>query len=586
MLHVFANKKKILRAACLLVSFFLFFTNNAQAGLYRVYDQLEYSHPATSSNQSINFITPNAIPPSGMISVVFPYGLTVPAAFDYSDVDLASAASGTLNFFDRSLASSVGAWDDGVSVATGTGGGLDIVLNSMSGIPAGSRIRLDLGTNATFGEAGDTKIINATSTGSYPVEIKTYDSGSSLLDRGKTFVVMINPVAVTTYMPKIRGNGLPNGVLESWTVTTIMSLTTNYPAACRYSTASGTAWSSMTDVFFTSDGVYHTVLLTGLMSAMHYTYYVRCRETSTLIQDSTDYVIDFFIAARGSGTGGGEGGGTGTGTGGGTAGGSSSGGSGGGSGSGAGRFQKFPVDEPYPPDLTLSGWAYPSSLITVLQNDKKAGDVSAGADGSFMYTAQDLTKGLYTYVVWARDSDGIKSAPQTSTFWMEDNTQTIISNILIPPTIRLQSDYVDLGTNVGLFGQSIPGKKVEVLIYMPSQKKTIGTQDTSSGADGRWTMSVSTAGLEKGTYEFKARTLHDKYGWSLYGDTVRCGVGENATEESPCARSDLNNDGKVNLVDFSILMYYWGTTNATSDINKDGKVNLVDFSIMMYCWTG
>jgi hypothetical protein len=586
MFHVFADKRFFLRTICFFVLFFLLFAENAQAGLYRVYDLLEYSHPATSSNHSINFITPNSIPPSGRISVQFPYGLLIPPSFDYNDIDLASAASGTSNYFDRSLASSASAWDDGVLVATGTGGGFDIILNSLSGFPAGSRLRIDLGTNATFGAAGDTKVINAPSTGSYPVQIATYDGGSNMLDRGKTLVVMIDPVAVTTYMPKVRGNGLPSGVLESWTVTTIMSLTTNYPADCRYSTASGTPWSSMTDTFFSSDDIYHTDLITGLMSAMHYTFYVRCRERVTLIQDTTDYVIDFFIAAAGSGTGGGEGGGTGTGTGGGNAGGSSSGGSGGGGGSGAGKFLKYPVDQPYPPDLTLSGWAYPASLVTILQNDKKAGDVSASADGSFMYVAQDISKGIYTYVVWARDSDGVKSAPHTSTFWMEDNTQTIISNILIPPTIKLESDYVDLGAVIKAFGQSIPGKKVEVLAYSPTQKKTVVIQETSSGADGRWSLPISTSGWSRGTYELSARTFHDKFGWSLYGEKVRCGVGETAVDESPCAKSDINKDGKVNLVDFSILMFYWGATNALADINKDGKVNLVDFSIMMYCWTG
>jgi hypothetical protein len=52
---------------------------------------------------------------------------------------------------------------------------------------------------------------------------------------------------------------------------------------------------------------------------------------------------------------------------------------------------------------------------------------------------------------------------------------------------------------------------------------------------------------------------------------------------------DLNKDGKINIVDFSILMYFWNQTNPSNpcaDINKDGIVNLTDFSIMLYWWTG
>jgi hypothetical protein len=52
--------------------------------------------------------------------------------------------------------------------------------------------------------------------------------------------------------------------------------------------------------------------------------------------------------------------------------------------------------------------------------------------------------------------------------------------------------------------------------------------------------------------------------------------------------ADLNGDGKVNSIDFSILLYYWKTKppfkNQNVDINHDGKVDAVDFSIMLYQW--
>ena len=55
------------------------------------------------------------------------------------------------------------------------------------------------------------------------------------------------------------------------------------------------------------------------------------------------------------------------------------------------------------------------------------------------------------------------------------------------------------------------------------------------------------------------------------------------------ARSaDFNRDGKVNSVDFSILLSFWQKKppfkNPYVDINKDGKVNSVDFSILLYQW--
>ena len=60
------------------------------------------------------------------------------------------------------------------------------------------------------------------------------------------------------------------------------------------------------------------------------------------------------------------------------------------------------------------------------------------------------------------------------------------------------------------------------------------------------------------------------------------------TVVEPCSfpPADLNCDAKVNLIDFSILMYYWRnqTPGLKADINKDGIVNLIDFNVLMYWW--
>lgn len=49
---------------------------------------------------------------------------------------------------------------------------------------------------------------------------------------------------------------------------------------------------------------------------------------------------------------------------------------------------------------------------------------------------------------------------------------------------------------------------------------------------------------------------------------------------------DFDGNDQVNLADFSILLFYWNSSNPTADANNDGKVNLADFSIMLFNWTG
>jgi len=52
---------------------------------------------------------------------------------------------------------------------------------------------------------------------------------------------------------------------------------------------------------------------------------------------------------------------------------------------------------------------------------------------------------------------------------------------------------------------------------------------------------------------------------------------------------DLNNDKKTNIIDFSILLFFWNQKipkNPCADVNKDGAVNIFDFSIMLFWWNG
>ncbi len=50
---------------------------------------------------------------------------------------------------------------------------------------------------------------------------------------------------------------------------------------------------------------------------------------------------------------------------------------------------------------------------------------------------------------------------------------------------------------------------------------------------------------------------------------------------------DLNHDGVINIIDFSILLGLWGPAQADTqaDINLDLTVNIVDVSILLSRWT-
>ena len=52
--------------------------------------------------------------------------------------------------------------------------------------------------------------------------------------------------------------------------------------------------------------------------------------------------------------------------------------------------------------------------------------------------------------------------------------------------------------------------------------------------------------------------------------------------------SDFNNDGFTDVIDLSILLYWWGKTGSdveNYDLNSDGAIDIVDISILFYHWT-
>ncbi len=52
--------------------------------------------------------------------------------------------------------------------------------------------------------------------------------------------------------------------------------------------------------------------------------------------------------------------------------------------------------------------------------------------------------------------------------------------------------------------------------------------------------------------------------------------------------ADYNSDGRVDIIDLSIMLYYYGQRGPTIvryDLNADGVIGLEDISIMLYYWT-
>lgn len=263
----------------------------------------------------------------------------------------------------------------------------------------------------------------------------------------------------------------------------------------------------------------------------------------------------------------------------------SGGGGGGSSGGGGGSSGGSDNEELGDTQVSITGKAYPNSTVNILEDGDVIGTVRANSSGDFSFAA-NAEPGTITYGFWANDSHNVRSITLNTTFDVTQGAITTISGILLPPTIAVNKETVNRGEQVTFTGKSVPNAKIELHIDGDSIVESVVTN-----ASGDWQIIFDSGRLSQEAHTAKVkfqvlsggRMTDSNYGKLL---TFYVGISPNAIISS----SDLNKDGKINLIDFSILIFWWGTeggnSNPKADINGNGKVGLEDFSILLFNWTG
>jgi concanavalin A-like lectin/glucanase superfamily protein/Big-like domain-containing protein/glucose/sorbosone dehydrogenase/Calx-beta domain-containing protein len=95
--------------------------------------------------------------------------------------------------------------------------------------------------------------------------------------------------------PPVRSTGQPSGTLPAGTTQATLSLVTDEPATCRYASASGVPYGSMTNIFGTTGSTAHSTPVSGLANGGTYNYFVRCQDAANNA-NGTDYPISFSVA--------------------------------------------------------------------------------------------------------------------------------------------------------------------------------------------------------------------------------------------------------------------------------------------------
>jgi hypothetical protein len=231
--------------------------------------------------------------------------------------------------------------------------------------------------------------------------------------------------------------------------------------------------------------------------------------------------------------------------------------------------------------VTVSGQSYPGRPTFITLRGFPTREVIAGVDGGYSADFPSVTPGEYVATIRAIDAFNSSSATRAIRLLVVADAKTSVAGFNVPPTLHLRQLEVRAGEEIAVYGSARPGSSVVVSI----NNEETATRFTA-GVNGVWSGGVTTVGRKLGSYSMRARHSDDDV-FSRLG-SVRVSLKTVPVQGGAGARitGDLNGDTKVNLVDFSILAFWYNKKEAPSniDLSGDGRITLIDFSILAYAW--
>ena len=220
--------------------------------------------------------------------------------------------------------------------------------------------------------------------------------------------------------------------------------------------------------------------------------------------------------------------------------------------------------------VKFMGYGHPGDLVTIKEGGATIGTTEILSDGTFEKQLDGQAPGLHTYTLRAQDVTSARyTSPETIFTNLENGYLFVFSNIVFSPTIGLSKSSYKQGEGIKTLGSTHPTSTVDVYYASPLHKWV-----TSTGT-GAWSYTL-TEKLSVGAHQTYCHVTVGSYTSDL-SEIVPFTV-------TAACLGDFNNDGWVNLTDFSILLYYWGKHDTTHDLSGDGYINLTDFSIMLFYW--
>jgi hypothetical protein len=252
-------------------------------------------------------------------------------------------------------------------------------------------------------------------------------------------------------------------------------------------------------------------------------------------------------------------------------------------GSGGGtRVVRESENTPLPEtNVVVSGLAPPGMNISLLKDGQKVATVPVKGDGTFQITISGLSGGVYRMqVVGTSIGLGVSRSDVFPVQVLKDAT-TKISEVVLPPSLvtgKVNADY-------SIVGVSYPESIVSVYVK--------GSFVSSVVADqlGMYRLLIPISTTNPGAEVYVVAVI-PSVSTSYKSISTILPVLDEGTEQLPdggCTiPGDINADCRVDAVDFFVSRWQFVRElfSKRFDFNNDGVVDLVDFSIIAFNWTG
>lgn len=233
--------------------------------------------------------------------------------------------------------------------------------------------------------------------------------------------------------------------------------------------------------------------------------------------------------------------------------------------------------------VRFSGEAYPLASVTLLKEGQEMVSVKADASGKFYITLPEDYSASILYSLIAEDLLGERSLLINYPLVIRSGFLTHLSGVRFPPTVTTDKMEVKYGNFLSVSGYAMPNRDLDVVVEGAVRQ----TFSLTSPASGRYKIVLPMSSMPKGEYVLSVGYPGD----ARVSKLVKFTIGEldifhpESLQNIP---GDCNSDLVIDLVDFSVLAFWYGKNNPPScvDTNRDGAINLIDFSILAFYWTG